>query len=132
MNYFIKAFTSINKKQELIQLRKKRKTLLNNNVGRFLSRGDIMTINFWSKSLNYYFEGLCLSVKKKNLSSFNTTITLRNYLQQTGIEVTVAYYLYRLFLHTIISDYKRKQIWYRSSKLYYLRNKENKASKINP
>jgi ribosomal protein L19 len=91
-----------------------------------------MTINFWSKSFNYYFEGLCLSVKKKNLSAFNTSITLRNYLQQTGIEVTVAYYLYRLFLHTIISDYKRKKIWYRASKLYFVRNKENKASKINP
>jgi hypothetical protein len=46
MTYFLKAFTSLNKKQELIQARKKRKTLLNNKIGRFFSRGDIMTINF--------------------------------------------------------------------------------------
>jgi hypothetical protein len=46
MNYFIKAFTYLNKKKELIQARKKRKTLLNNKIGKFLNRGDIMTINF--------------------------------------------------------------------------------------
>jgi hypothetical protein len=29
-----------------------------------------------------------------------------------------------------MSDYKRKNFNYRSSKLYYLRNKENQATKI--
>jgi len=131
MNFFNQINFKINQKKELIQSRKNRKIIPNTGVGKFFYRGDILTINFWAKSYNFHFEGLCLSIKKKNLLNPDTIILLRNILQNTGIEITVPYFLNRLYLNTFISDYKRKKLWYRKSKLYFLRDKENKASKVN-
>lgn len=128
MNYFKDLFFNINKKKEWINSRKKRKYI--NKNSKSFSRGDIITITFWHKSYNYYFEGLCLGLKKKTFNNPNVIIFLRNILQNTIIEFIGPYYLNRFFLKTFISNYKRKKLWYKSSKLYYLREKENKASKI--
>jgi hypothetical protein len=38
--------------------------------------------------------------------------------------------LNRIFRNILTSDYKRKRIKYRTSKLYYLRLKKNQTSKI--
>jgi ribosomal protein L19 len=128
MNYFNCLFFNINQKKEWINLRKNYK-YINKNT-KYFNRGDIITITFWHKSYNYYFEGLCLGLKKKSFNAPNITIILRNVLQNTIIEFIGPYYLNRFFLKTFISNYKRKKLWYKSSKLFYLREKENKASKI--
>jgi ribosomal protein L19 len=60
----------------------------------------------------------------------NTIIKLRNILYGTGVELTISYFLNRLYRNIFLSDYKRKKYIYRSSKLYYLSNKENQKSKI--
>lgn len=128
MNYFNILYNNFNNKKEWINLRKKN-IYLNKNT-KFFSRGDIITITFWHKSYNYFFEGLCLGLKKKTFNNPNMRIILRNVLQNIIIEFNGPYYLNRFFLKTFISNYKRKQLWYKSSKLFYLREKENKASKI--
>lgn len=128
MNYF--NINNLNKKKEWINLRKNRKNINNKLSAKFFNRGDILTITFWHKSYNYYFEGLCLGLKNKIFKNPNVILYLRNILQNIGIEFIGPYYLNRFFLKTFIADYKRKKIWYKSSKLYYLRKKENKASKI--
>lgn len=126
MNYFNTQIIKLVNKKEWINIRKNQKILKNLD---FFKRGDILTITFWHKSYNYYFEGLCIALKK-NFNNINIMIFLKNILQNTIIEFIGPYYLNRFFLKTFISNYKRKQLWYKKSKLYYLRKKENKASKI--
>lgn len=130
MNYFNKINLNLNVRSELINSRKKRKIISVTKIGKYFTRGDILAVNFWAKSFNYHFEGLCLSLKEKKMVNPNVTLRLRNVLQTTGVEVLVSYFLNRLYLNTIILDYKRKQLWYKSSKLYFLRDKANKASKV--
>lgn len=70
--YFKSLFFNLNKKKEWINSRKKRKCI-SNHVKPF-SRGDIITITFWHKSYNYYFEGLCLGLKHKTFNNPNVTL----------------------------------------------------------
>lgn len=130
MVYF-NTITYGDKKRELIKERKNRLLFsIKNNKYKKFSRGDIITINFWSKSCNYHFEGICIGVKNKSIMLPNTIIKLRNILYGTGVELTISYFLNRLYRNIFLSDYKRKKYIYRSSKLYYLSNKENQKSKI--
>jgi ribosomal protein L19 len=115
MNYFRKL--SYIKIKNWISFRKK-----NNNFNNII-RGDIISITFWSNSYNYYFEGICISLKKQSLKHINTFIILKNVLSNIGIELTGPYFSNRLFLNKNILDYKRKKMWYKPSKLYYLREK---------
>ena len=132
MLYFLLKFKLIDKKRDLIKFRRKRRFILNNPInGKFFKRGDILTINFWAKTLSYNFEGLCLGLKKKGLLKNNSMLILRNVFYNIGIELVISYYNYRLFCNTLMSDYKRKKYDYRSSKLYYLCSKKNQATKIN-
>jgi len=131
MTYFLSLNLKNDKKRTLIAGRKNRKSILGqSNMGKMFKSGDILTINFWIKSYNYYFEGLCLSLKNKMVLNPNVTILLRNIYYGVGIEVKASYFLNRLFINTFMSDYKRKNYKYRASKLYYLRFKENKATKV--
>jgi ribosomal protein L19 len=131
MLYFLLNTKLRNRKRDLINFRRKRKFILNNPInGKVFTRGDILTINFWSKTCSYNFEGICLGLKKKNLVSNNSTLILRNVLHNIGVELIISYYNYRLFCNTLMSDYKRKKFEYRSSKLYYLCYRKNQATKI--
>lgn len=131
MNYFLVTNKINNKKRELINSRRKRKCILGKpQMGKLFSRGDILTVNFWAKTYRYHFEGICLALKRKKLLKHNVSLILRNILFKTGVELTMSYYYNRLFRNTFMSDYKRKNFNYRSSKLYYLRSRENQASKI--
>jgi len=57
------------------------------------------------------------------------SLTLRNVLLGVGIEYTLSYYYNRVYqLH--VQDYKRKRFVYRRAKLYYLRQKLNRASRV--
>ena len=120
MNYFIAKKFKANKKKSLIASRKHRKRILDKAyTGKMFKSGDILTINFWIKSYNYYFEGICLSLKNKNIYKSNSGIILRNVYHNIGIKVNALYFINRLYRNTSISDYKRKRYIYRSSKLYY-------------
>jgi len=48
---------------------------------------------------------------------------------RVGIEMTVSYYYNRVY-YLIISDYKRKQFLYKKSKLFFIRKKVNRASRV--
>lgn len=91
--------------------------------------GDILIVFFWVKGLLYRFEGICIAIKKRNLLNVNTTLILRNVLNSIGVELCISYYYNRLF-YLKFSDYKRKKFIYNRAKLYYLRNKLNKESRI--
>lgn len=129
--FYFNEIIQNNKKKELIKERKNRSFVMNKDIiNKKFTRGDILTVNFWSKSCNYHFEGICLGLKNKHINLPNTVIKLRNILYGTGVEIIVLYFLNRLYKNLFISDYKRKKFSYKSSKIYYLNNKDNKSSRI--
>lgn len=131
MIYFLKGLKLRNKRKDLINFRRKRKFILNNPLnGKIFSKGDILTVNFWTKTCSFNFEGICLGIKKKRILSNNSTFILRNVIEKIGVELLISYFNYRLFCNTLMSDYKRKKYNYKSSKLYYLASRKNRATKI--
>jgi ribosomal protein L19 len=91
--------------------------------------GDILKISYISKFITYGFEGICICFRKKRLKNLNASVILRNFLSGVGVELTISYFYNRAYRFTV-SDYSRKDFYYRKSKLYYLRSKLNKASRI--
>jgi ribosomal protein L19 len=129
-NYFLLEQEHITKTSLLIKQRKQRSKVLKGfNAVKFLV-GDILVIVYWKQSIIYRFEGICISIKKNAINSPNVSIILRNVIMGVGLEFTVSYFYNRVYRLSIL-DYKRKEFIYKKAKLYYLRQKLNKASRIN-
>lgn len=134
MLYFLRNRKEINKNKLIINKRKQRKIIFKipilKNIAKYFNIGDILTITYWTKTILCNYEGICLSLENKLFKQIKTKLILRNILSKIGIELTISYYLNRIFRNILTSDYKRKRIKYRTSKLYYLRLKKNQTSKI--
>jgi ribosomal protein L19 len=63
------------------------------------------------------------------MKKVDVSLILRNVLNSIGIELCISYFYNRLF-YLKFSDYKRKKFIYKRAKLYFLRTKLNRASKI--
>lgn len=124
-NYFIDNNLNNNNRVNFIKNRKQRNLISSSK----LNTGDILSVVFWQKGIIYKFEGICISIKKKKLLSLNTSLIIRNVIAGIGIELTVSYYVNRVY-SMVILDYKRKHFNYKRSKLYYLREKLNRASRV--
>jgi ribosomal protein L19 len=94
-----------------------------------VNTGDIIALVFWKDAIIYRFDGICIAVKKFSLLNLETSICVRNVILGIGIEVVGSYFINQIY-SLIILDYKRKQFLYRKSKLYYLRCKLNRASRV--
>lgn len=94
-----------------------------------LEIGDILNFSFKRKGIIYSFEGLCISLRNKNLNNPESSFIVRNVLTNVGVELSVSYYYNRGF-NAKLNDYKRKKFIYRKSKLYYVRNRLNRESRI--
>ena len=116
-------------KEAIIERKSRRNNIFSTyNLLKF-TVGDILIVFFWVKGLLYRFEGICIALKKRNLLNVNTTLILRNVLSSIGVEFCISYYYNRLF-YLKFSDFKRKKFIYNRAKLYYLRNKLNRESRI--
>lgn len=116
-------------KEAIIERKSRRNNIFSTyNLLKF-TVGDILIVFFWVKGLLYRFEGICIALKKRNLLNVNTTLILRNVLSSIGVESCISYYYNRLF-YLKFSDFKRKKFIYNRAKLYYLRNKLNRESRI--
>jgi len=115
-------------REAILDRRSRRKLIKGQKLPTFYV-GDILIVFFWVKGLLYRFEGICISLKKKNLLHIDTTLILRNVLSSIGVELCISYYYNRLF-YLKFSDFKRKKFFYKKAKLYYIRTMLNRASKI--
>jgi ribosomal protein L19 len=91
--------------------------------------GDVLSIYFRNQGLLYSFDGICISVKSKNFINPESSIILRNVLSSISVELTVSFYYLRIFFSRF-DDYKRKKFSYTRSKLFFLRKKLNKYSRV--
>lgn len=86
--------------------------------------GDTFSVGYRLNGYGFVFTGICMRIKRKSMLLSNSTFTLRNIFSRISVEVTIALYsLCRTNFKML--DYARKHFFYRSSKLYYLRNKSN-------
>lgn len=93
------------------------------------SVGDIVNISYISGFITYGFEGICICLRKKKLKNINASFILRNILSGVGVELTISYYYNRAYRFTV-ADYSRKEFYYKRAKLFYLRKRLNRASRI--
>lgn len=128
-NYFVYDKELTTRTSLLIKQRSRRQKVLNLVNVSHVNTGDILVVIFWKEAIIYRFEGICISIKKKSLAKPDVTLILRNIVMGVGIEFTVSYFYNRVYFLTV-SDYKRKQFLYKKSKLYYLRQKLNRASRV--
>lgn len=127
--YFINTDTTVKTKIGLLISDRLRRIYVGKSNLVLVSAGDVVALVFWNEALIYRFEGICISIRYKSLKNINSNICLRNVLFGIGIEITASYFMNRVYYLTIL-DYKRKQFLYRRSKLYYLRTKLNRASRV--
>lgn len=127
--YFINTDTTVKTKIGLLISDRLRRIYIGKSNLVLVSAGDVVALVFWNEALIYRFEGICISIRYKSLKNINSNICLRNVLFGIGIEITASYFMNRVYYLTIL-DYKRKQFLYRRSKLYYLRTKLNRASRV--
>lgn len=91
------------------------------------TRGDVFSVGYRLRGYGFLFTGLCVRVRNKRMRSSATTFMLRNIFSKVSVEFYANLYgLCRLNFKFL--DYARKHFTYRSSKLYYLRNKVNSES----
>lgn len=128
-NYFNSLNLFFDNELSMLKARKNRIIFSNLSKILFIKAGDILSVIFRKRSIIYRFEGVCISIKNKKLLNINSSITLRNVLFGIGIEFMFSYFYNRVFFAKT-QDYKRKNFWYNRSKLYFLRNRLNRASRV--
>ena len=97
--------------------------------GLWFESGDVIAVFYEKGPVGYYFEGICLAIKKRSLIHRDTSMLLRNIINGVAVEVRLAYYYNRAY-KLRFNDYKRKRFSYTSRKLFYLRFRLNRESKI--
>lgn len=129
-NFFNLDNKSLSASTETSILQRKRRNYVLNLAEAFeFNTGDIVVVVYWKDYIVYRFEGLCIAIKKKSLKNLDVSLVLRNVILGVGVEVTVSYFFNRVY-NLSLSDYKRKDFFYKRSKLFYVRQRMNKASRI--
>ena len=114
----------------ILKRRFKRPYIFGTNILLF-SAGDIVSVFLEVAGLLVRFKGICISIRGKSLGNVNCSFRLRNIVNKVGIEITIPLYRSNFNLSSLaIYDYERKRFRYRSSKLYYLRNRSNRSSLV--
>ncbi len=92
--------------------------------------GDVLEIFFFHKGSSYIFEGVCLGVKRKKLVAVDSMFTIRNFIQNIGVECIFSYYYNRLYVLRI-NDYKEKAFVFSRAKLFFLRQRLQETTTVN-
>jgi len=91
--------------------------------------GDILEFIFFSKNIPLIFSGICIAIKRKNFIVADTMILIRNIIFNTIIEIIASYFYNRIYKLKFL-DFRRKFYVFNKNKLYYIRNKVNRKSKV--
>ncbi len=82
--------------------------------------GDFLEVFYFFRGHFLSFEGLCLSIRRKNLLHPETSLYLRNNVQNVWVECSVSFFYNRVY-HLKILDYKRKLYSFKKSKWLFLK-----------
>jgi ribosomal protein L19 len=125
-NYFNEL---VKRKKNYLFLRKHRNSVKGLFKSFKYAVGDILKVTYNIKNFYLVFEGICISLKNKNFLSLNTVFILRTIILGIGVEMSFSYFCNRLY-SLRIQDYKRKFNVIRRSRLFFIRHRKHKYSKV--
>ena len=132
-NYFNKE-TYLDKQAKLtpafyIKQRKNRNFIKGSKKYKVFLVGDIIEFLFVYKSVPLLYSGICIAIRKKSFLVPNTTIILRNIIMKVAIEITVSFFYNRLYKLKFF-DYKRKFYFFNKNKIFFIRKRLNRESRV--
>lgn len=133
LDYFI-INTNLEKKFKLtpafyIKQRKNRKFIKGSKKYRIFLVGDIIEFLFVFKSIPLLYSGICMAIKKKGFLLPDVTLILRNIIMKVAIEITVSFFYNRIYKLKFL-DYKRKFFFFNKNKIFFIRKRLNRESRI--
>jgi ribosomal protein L19 len=112
-----------------IKQRKNRKNIKGSKKYKKFLVGDIIEFLFIFKSVPLLYSGICIAIKRKSFLVPDVTLIIRNVIMKVAIEVTVSFFYNRLYKLKFL-DYKRKFYFFNKNKIFFLRKRLNRESKI--
>lgn len=91
--------------------------------------GDILEFVYFFKTSPLVFSGICIAIKRKSFVVSDLVIILRNIVLKTGVELTFSYFYNRAYKAKFL-DYKRKFYNFNKNKLYFIRYRMNRESRV--
>ena len=112
-----------------IKQRKNRKNIKGSKKYKKFLVGDIIEFLFVFKSVPLLYSGICIAIKRKSFLVPDVTLIIRNVIMKVAIEVTVSFFYNRLYKLKFL-DYKRKFYFFNKNKIFFLRKRLNRESKV--
>src|ERR1700743_3603054 len=84
--------------------------------------GDIIEFLFVYKSVPLLYSGICIAIRRKSFLVPDVILILRNIIMRVAVEVIVSFFYNRI--------YKRKFYFFNKNKIFFLRKRLNRESKI--
>ena len=112
-----------------IKQRKNRKNIKGSKKYKKFLVGDIIEFLFVFKSVPLLYSGICIAIKRKSFLVPDVTLIIRNVIMKVAIEVTASFFYNRLYKLKFL-DYKRKFYFFNKNKIFFLRKRLNRESKI--
>jgi len=133
-NYYFRIQNNLERQYKLtpafyIKQRKNRNYIKGSKKYKKFLVGDIIEFLFIFKSVPLLYSGICIAIKRKSFLVPDVTLILRNVIMKVAIEVTVSFFYNRLYKLKFL-DYKRKFFFFNKNKIFYIRKRLNKESKI--
>lgn len=132
-NYF-SINTEFNRKSKLtpafyIKQRKNRTFIKGSKKYKMFLVGDIIEFVFLYKSVPLLYSGICIAIRKKTFLMPDVTLVLRNIIMKVAIEVTVSFFYNRIYKLKFL-DYKRKFYFFNKNKIFFIRKRLNRESRV--
>lgn len=112
-----------------VKMRKNREKIKNSFKLRKITIGDVLEFNYVYKSAVLSFSGICIAIKKTGYIVPDVSIILRNIIITTGLEIVLSYFYNRAYKMRFL-DYKRKFYTYNKTKIYFIRKRINRESRV--
>lgn len=112
-----------------IKQRKNRNLIKGSKKYKMFLVGDIIEFLFVFKSVPLLFSGICIAIRRKSFLVPDVILVLRNIIMKVAIEVTVSFFYNRIYKLKFL-DYKRKFYFFNKNKIFFIRKRLNKESKI--
>jgi len=112
-----------------IKQRKNRSFIKGSKKYKIFVIGDIIEFLFIFKSVPLLYSGICIAIRRKSFLVPDVTLILRNVIMKVAIEVTVSFFYNRIYKLKFL-DYKRKFYFYNKNKIFFIRKRLNKESRV--
>lgn len=112
-----------------IKQRKNRSFIIGSKKYKIFLVGDIIEFLFVFKSVPLLFSGICIAIRRKAFCVPDVTLILRNVIMKVVIEVTVSFFYNRVYKLKFL-DYKRKFYFFNKNKIFFIRKRLNRESRV--